>query len=768
MVTKTANNNLNATVSYKDSDLIIFSNFPSLSLSLNHVAVTNKAPFLGDTLYSAEHLYLNMGLFELFKTNEPIKINSIKSENGFVNILINEDNIGNYDIAIKKETNTNSTTNNSFSFDINAYELSNMHFRYVDKTTNNEVNLDSIYHTGKGNFGNDIFNLDTNTEAILSLVVNNTSFLKNIAVKLNAILALDINNLKYTFKENKGFINQLPLEFQGFIQLVNNNQLYDLTFKTPTSSFTNALGLFPEEITGNLKSIQTEGNFDLNGFFKGTLSDNTIPSFNIAMSSKNAMFKYNDLPKAVKNIFLEAEIINKTGLAKDTYLAANKLSFKIDEDIFNASGSVSNLSNNPFVNLKANGIINLANISKVYPVSIEKQLEGVLKANITTAFDMNAIEKKNYARIKNSGEISINNFKYEGDDVANPFYINTSKVNFNSNNIQLTEFKAKTGNSDLALKGSLNNFYGFLFNKEQLKGNFSLNSNTIKVDDFLSKSPSTSTEKKSTLKIPSFLDISITAKADNVIYDNINLKNMTGNLSIKEESVILKQLNTSVFDGNIDFSGNISTKENNPKFSMDIALNQLNIKETFSKIDMLASIAPIANTIQGNLNSSLNDSGLLTDDMTPNLNTITGKLFCELLNTKLNADNSKTLSLLSSKLNFLDASKLNLNNLKGYFSFENGTVTIKPIPITYKDINTTIGGKHGFDKSIDYNINFEVPVSYLETDITKAIAKLTPKDANEIKTIPVKAIVNGSFKSPKITTNINEATKNLMNTIIEK
>ena len=768
LVTKTANNNLNATVSYKDSDLSIFSNFPSLSLSLNHVAVTNKAPFLGDTLYSAEHLYLNMGLFELFKTNDPIKINSIKSENGFVNILINEDNIGNYDIAIKKETNTNSTTNNSFSFDINSYELSNMHFRYVDKTTNNEVTLDSIYHTGKGNFGNDIFNLDTNTEAILSLVVNNTSFLKNIAVKLNAILALDINNLKYTFKENKGFINQLPLEFQGFIQLVDNNQLYDLTFKTPTSSFTNALGLFPEEITGNLKSIQTEGNFDLNGFFKGTLSDNTIPSFNIAMSSKNAMFKYKDLPKAVKNIFLEAEIINKTGLAKDTYLAANKLSFKIDEDIFNASGSVSNISNNPFVNLKANGIINLANISKVYPVSIEKQLEGVLKANITTAFDMNAIEKKNYARIKNSGEISINNFKYEGDDVANPFYINTSKVNFNSNNIQLTEFNAKTGNSDLALKGSLNNFYGFLFNNEQLKGNFSLNSNTIKVDDFLSKSSSTGTEKKSTLKIPSFLDISVTAKADNVIYDNINLKNMTGNLSIKEESVILKQLNTSVFGGNIDFSGNISTKENNPKFSMDIALNQLNIKETFSKIDMLASIAPIANTIQGNLNSSLNVSGLLTDDMTPNLNTITGKLFGELLNTKLNADNSKTLSLLSSKLNFLDANKLNLNNLKGYFSFENGIVTIKPIPISYKDINMTIGGKHGFDKSIDYNINFEVPVSYLGTDITKAIAKLTPKDAKEIKTIPIKAIVNGSFTSPKITTNINEATKNLMNTIIEK
>ena len=48
---------------------------------------------------------------------------------------------------------------------------------------------------------------------------------------------------------------------------------------------------------------------------------------------------------------------------------------------------------------------------------------------------------------------------------------------------------------------------------------------------------------------------------------------------------------------------------------------------------------------------------VLTNDMTPNLNTITGKLFGELLNTKLNADNSKTLSLLSSKLKLIEVFK---------------------------------------------------------------------------------------------------------------
>jgi hypothetical protein len=49
---------------------------------------------------------------------------------------------------------------------------------------------------------------------------------------LDAVLGIDLENSKYTFKENKA--NQLPLEFDGFIQLVDAGQQYDLKFKTPT------------------------------------------------------------------------------------------------------------------------------------------------------------------------------------------------------------------------------------------------------------------------------------------------------------------------------------------------------------------------------------------------------------------------------------------------------------------------------------------------------------------------------------------------------
>jgi hypothetical protein len=87
--------------------------------------------------------------------------------------------------------------------------------------------------------------LDTKTTAKVSMSMGKMNYMKNVSVSLNAILGMDLDKSKYTFKENKAKINDLELEFDGFLQLVSEGQLYDLKFKTPTSSFKNFLGLIP-------------------------------------------------------------------------------------------------------------------------------------------------------------------------------------------------------------------------------------------------------------------------------------------------------------------------------------------------------------------------------------------------------------------------------------------------------------------------------------------------------------------------------------------
>ncbi len=771
MVTNTINSNINATVTFKEADLSLLKNFPLANITVNDINIANKAPFVGDTLYSAKELNLSMKITELFKkADEIIELKSIATKNGQVNIIFNKESRGNFDIAIKQDIAVKEVnTSDSFSFNIEEYQLENINFKYIDRSSNMVMKLENINHTGKGNFAKEILDLDTKSTAILSLDLDKVNYIHDVAVSLNAVLGIDLKNSKYTFKENTGYINQLPLEFNGFIQLLADSQLYNINFKTPTSSFKNLLALLPKQYSGNLQAIETAGNFDLNGLVKGILSENRIPTFDISFSSKNAMFKYDDLPKSVEKINIASKIINKTGKIEDTYVNVDKLTFKIDEDVFSANGSVAKITTNPKVNIAAKGTINLANISKVYP-ALEKDLSGILNADISTNFDMNSIENGNYQNIKNAGNINVNDFKYNGKDVAKAFYIKKTGITFNTNSIKLNEFDAKTGDSDVSITGNLDNFYGFLFKNQVLKGDFTLKSNTFKVSDFLTTNASSTENKEETeqLKIPAFLDCKFYANAKNVTYDNINLKNVSGTIYVKDETVDLQNLKSEVYGGNIAFTGKVSTKGDTSKFNMALNLKELNIAESFGTLEMLKSIAPIAKTIEGKINSTVNLSGNLNKDMTPNLETITGDLFGKLLNPKLNASNSKSLSLLGSKLSFLDTDKLNLDGINAFLSFDNGQVNVKPIPLKYKDIGIEISGNHNFDNTMNYNLVFDVPVKYFGSDVTNIISKLSAKDVAEMKSVPVQANLVGSFSSPSFTTNLKDATSNLVKDLIEK
>jgi hypothetical protein len=252
------------------------------------------------------------------------------------------------------------------------------------------------------------------------------------------------------------------------------------------------------------------------------------------------------------------------------------------------------------------------------------------------------------------------------------------------------------------------------------------------------------------------------------MYDNINLTNVSGNIFIKDETVRLKNLKSTVFGGNIGFNGVVSTKDEKSNFTMDLNLKKLNIADSFSSLEMLKAIAPIAKTIEGKINATIKVTGDLEDDMTPDLNSISGDLLGQLLNTKIKPNNSKTLSLLSSKVAFLDVGKLNLNEASALFSFNNGQVSVKPFNLNYKDIGIKIGGSHGFDNSMNYNITFDVPLKYLGNTVTNALAQLTPSDAATIKSIPINGALAGSFSSPNFSSDIENAITDVLKNIVEK
>lgn len=774
MVKQFINDNVNAKVEFSDVNLSFIRSFPEAHVGINDFVITNFEPFKGDTLVAAKTIAFTVSIPELFKTasEDPIVINSISINDALVTLKTNTEGQTNYDIAKTTETETSANAeSSSFAFSIDDYSIENSAFYYIDDTSKMTMHISELNHTGSGIFSGDTSELDTKTDANVSFTMDGTNYLNHNAIKLDALIDLDLNNSKYTFKENKGYINKLPIEFNGFVKLLDDGQEIDITFKNPESDFKNFLALIPEAYSGSLDGVQTSGDFTINGIVKGVNSDKTIPKLDINIASNNASFKYPDLPKSVKNIVINTTIKNTTGFLDDTFIDIKTLNFKIDDDVFKSSASIKNITKNMLVNANLDGVLNLANISKAYPVQLENELTGILKAKLNTAFDMNAIETNAFERIKSSGTASISNFNYDSEDMANPIAISEANLTFNSQSVTLNKFNAKTGESDLNATGTITNLLGFMLSDTALKGNFDLNSNLFKMSDFMSETETTATNNTTTassesLKIPAFLDCTINAKANTVVYDNLKLTNVTGKLLIKEETATLSNVTSSIFDGALSVSGDVSTKAETPTFNFSLGANNFDISKSFQGLELLQNLAPIVKLLQGKLNTTINLSGNLDNEFMPNLSTLSGNALAELLATNIDKTENGLLSKLESSINFIDFSKLDLKDLKTKIEFANGQVSVKPFDLKYKDIAITVSGSHGFDKTLNYNAIFNVPAKYLGTEINQLISKIDSDDAKNI-TIPVTANIGGSYTSPTVKTDLTSGVSNLTKQLVE-
>ena len=770
------NDNVNAQVEFSDVSLSFIRSFPEAHVGINDFVITNFEPFKGDTLVAAKSIAFTVSIPELFKTagEEPIVVNSIFVDEAMITLKTNAEGQTNYDIAKASETETTTeTTGSSFTFSIDEYSIKNSGFDYIDESSKMMMQISELNHTGSGTFSGETSELDTETEANVSFTMDGTNYLNHHAIKLDALIDLDLTNSKYTFKENKGYINKLPIEFDGFVQLLDEGQNIDITFKNPESDFKNFLALIPETYSGSLDGVQTSGDFTINGIVKGINSDKTIPKLDINIASNNASFKYPDLPKSVTNIVINTSIKNTTGFLDDTFVDIKTLNFKIDDDVFKSSASIKNITKNMLVSANLDGVLNLANITKAYPVELSSPLTGVLKAKLSTAFDMNAIETNAFERIKSNGTASLSNFVYTSEDMANPLEISEADLTFNPQTVSLNHFKAKTGESDLNANGTINNLLGFVLSDTTLKGNFDLNSNLFKMSDFMSESETASTETKTqtpteseALKIPAFLDCTINANAKTVIYDNLTLTDVKGKLLIKDEAATLSNVSSSIFDGALSISGDVSTKTETPTFNFNLGANDFDISKSFKGLELLQNLAPIAKILQGKLNTTINLSGSLDKDFAPNLSTVSGNALAELLTTNLSENESGLLSKLENSLSFIDFNKLDLKDLKTKLEFANGQVSVKPFDLKYKDIAITVSGAHGFDQTLNYNAIFNVPAKYLGSDITSLISKIDSEEANNI-TIPVTANIGGSYTSPTVKTDLTSGVTNLTKQLVE-
>jgi len=355
-------------------DLTLFKNFPNVTVEMEDLGVVNREPFAGEVLFATQEFQVEVNLKNLL-FGDQIRVKGISLIEPIINVKVLPDGRANYDIAIPSADTVTTEESGDFSFGIDHWEIVDGEVSYDDQSLPYLLTLKGLNHSGSGDFTQDVFDLTTNTTIdSVTTSYDGAEYLTDKHVELNAVISISEEYSRYTFKENSAKVNDFGMSFDGWFKMNESDYEMDINFKSPENSFKSLLSLVPGMYTSSFESIETSGDLSFKGFVKGKYSEKQMPAFNVTLNVKDAMFKYPDLPTAVKNINMELLVDNKDGVIENTFINLKQLHLDFGSNPFDAKAIIENLRD---YRMDANVVakLNLAELTTMFPIE-GMQLKG--------------------------------------------------------------------------------------------------------------------------------------------------------------------------------------------------------------------------------------------------------------------------------------------------------------------------------------------------------------------------------------------------------
>lgn len=374
-------------------NITLFRNFPNLTVEMGELGVFNRAPFEGQVLFAAERFEVEVNLGDVLFSDQ-LRVKGISLIRPVINVKVLEDGRANYDIAIASEDSVvvEEESSGAFSFGIDHWEVVDADVTYDDRSMPVFLSVKGLNHSGSGDFSQDLFDLQTATIVdTLTLSYDGVEYMTNKRAEIDAVISIAEEYTLYTFKENKIQVNDFIVRCDGWFKMNESDYGMDITFDSPENTFKSLLSLVPGMYTDDFGTIEAGGELAFSGALKGTMSDNTMPAFNLNLLVKEAMFKYPDLPTPIEHINVDLLVDNKDGIIENTYVNLKKMHMDFGSNPVDAHAEIENLRNYKMdANVMAR--LNLAELNTMFP------MEGLVMKG-TYAIDLTA--KGIYDSIKN-------------------------------------------------------------------------------------------------------------------------------------------------------------------------------------------------------------------------------------------------------------------------------------------------------------------------------------------------------------------------------
>jgi vacuolar-type H+-ATPase subunit H len=406
-------------------------------------------------------------------------------------------------------------------------------------------------------------------------------------------------------------------------------------------------------------------------------------------------------------------------------------------------------------------------------------IAGILTADLTAKGDMAAIDAEKYEDVNITGMLEFSGGKLKTEMVKDEVVIEKLKLDFSQRYVNMTT-AAKIGKNDIKADGKLENFIGYALRDDEIKGQLKLNSDYLNINNLMGEETAEETTSEaesapmSVIEIPKNIDFLLNVDVKQLIYDQFDLQQVSGTVTVKNQILDLKNLSMKALDGDMKVAGTYKVPNSvQPEIDMKMSINNVDVQQTAKTFVTIQKLLPVIDKTTGRISLEIDMKTMLDQTMSPDLNALNAN--GKISSPGVKIEDLEALNKIADALKMDKLRKLSLDRFNFSFTCTNGRVTTAPFDLKAGNIKATVSGSTGLDETIDYTINSKIPRSELGTEANAVITKLGSNifgtginvTLPEIIELPIG--VGGTFTNPVIKlSELGNAGKDIVKDVVEQ
>ncbi|MCK6617052.1 MAG: AsmA-like C-terminal region-containing protein [Cyclobacteriaceae bacterium] len=697
---KQANRQLNTPITIGKMNVSVFEQFPKLSIVFHTVYVedSHEGQY---PLLTASRISFQLNPIEVYQG--VYNVLGLTVTDCEVNLKINNKGVNNYTI-IKENS-----SEQSVGFSLRNVHVTNCRVRYLDLERKDDLVFYTNSLNATINSEHNRYHIDAaGSITTEQLQIGSLSLMEDKQFDVSAHLLYDDSEKKLAIQPSEMKLDKSLFSLQGSYQWKDGNQI-NLSATGKNTTLQTLLSLFPEKTTERFREYQSTGDAYFNAQLNGEIGSKKSPSLRVDFGLNNAQIKHPQYNTSIEEASMSGTLtMPALHNLKSSTISIKNINGKLQDKAFRSDLEIRNL-NDPEITFGFIGEIDVTSLFNFYPIKSISQPAGTLVADVSFEGKTSWLKNKSTAQQASAlGTIDLKNLSFLYGTEHVPVNNLSGTLQFNKNDLALSNVEGKLGGSDFLLNGFFKNVITWLlFENQPVSIEADLHANFLDVDELFELGfgkPSESTTKSEyEFGISKNLNLKFNCEIARLTYKRFKATNLKGDLLVANQRALSRNIALNGLGGRLVFTGSIDAT--NPKanaLACAFLLNGIHVDSAFYVFENFRQDFLLDKNLKGQADAEVMMDVVLNQNLRMFPETLVADISATIRKGELNQ--FEPLKKLERYLDDQELNAIRFADLKNEIHIEKKTIYIPQMEVKTNVSVMQISGTHRFDQQIDYRI----------------------------------------------------------------